>query len=302
MKLLLSRAYGIAPLVLCLATVGWGGNTIASRMAVGEVSPMMLIFLRWGIVAILLVVLYGREMRQAWPVMQPRLGWIAMMGGLGMTVFNALFYVAAHTTTAINLGIIQSMMPGMILLGSFLLFGTSIRLIQGAGLGLTLVGVSVIVTRGSIADLLVLQFNFGDLLMLVACLFYSSYTLGLRGRPQVSGFVMMGYFAIAAFMATIPLVVIEYAYWGITWPGLKGWLIIFYVAIMPSFLSQVFFMRGVDLIGPGPAGLYANTVPIFSAIMAVVILGEQFQSHHVLAMALVFAGIYLFEVRSKSSS
>ena len=79
MKLLLSRAYGIAPLVLCLATVGWGGNTIASRMAVGEVSPMMLIFLRWGIVAILLVVLYGREMRQAWPVMQPRLGWIAMM-------------------------------------------------------------------------------------------------------------------------------------------------------------------------------------------------------------------------------
>ena len=216
MKLLLSRAYGIAPLVLCLATVGWGGNTIASRMAVGEVSPMMLIFLRWGIVAILLVVLYGREMRQAWPVMQPRLGWIAMMGGLGMTVFNALFYVAAHTTTAINLGIIQSMMPGMILLGSFLLFGTSIRLIQGAGLVLTLVGVSVIVTRGSIADLLVLQFNFGDLLMLVACLFYSSYTLGLRGRPQVSGFVMMGYFAIAAFMATIPLVVIEYAYWAIT--------------------------------------------------------------------------------------
>lgn len=296
---LISRAYGIAPLVLCFATLGWGGNTIASRMAVGEVSPMMLIFLRWGLVAAMLILFYGREMKQVWPVMRPRLGWIAVMGGIGMSVFNALFYLAAHSTTAINLGIIQSTMPGIILLGSFILFGTRIRWLQAFGLLLTFVGVAVMVTRGALAEILLLSFNYGDLLMLLACVFYSGYTLGLRGRPDVSGLVMMGYFSIAAFLMTLPLLALEHVFWGITLPGLKGWLIILYVAIMPSFLSQVFFMRGVDLVGPGAAGLYANMVPIFSSVLAVLILGEQFRWYHVMAMVLVFAGIYLFEVRSR---
>ena len=296
---LLSRAYANAPFMLCLATLGWGGNTIASRMAVGEVAPMMLIFLRWGLVVGLILATHNREMIRAWPVMKGRLHWILLMGGCGMTLFNALFYIAAHSTTAVNLGIIQSTMPGMILLGSFFLFGSRINLVQFAGLVLTLIGVSVIITRGSVENLLLLSFNVGDLLMLLACGFYSSYTIGLKNRPEVSGMVMMGYFSIAAFLITIPLVIIEDVFWGAVMPGWEGWLIIFYIAIMPSFLSQVFFMRGVDLIGPGSAGLYTNLVPVFSSIMAIALLGEVFRWYHLLAMLLVFGGISLFENQNR---
>ena len=295
MMSLLTRAYGFAPLVLCLATLGWGGNTIASRLAVGEVSPMLLIFLRWTLVCLLVSAISGREMRRAWPVLKPRLGWVLLMGGLGFASFNALFYVAAHSTTAINLGIIQGTMPGIILLGSFVLFGTRIRWLQGLGLLLTFLGIVVVVTRGDMANLLFLQFNFGDLLMLVACFLYSGYTLGLRGRPEVDSLALMGYFAFAALLACIPLLVLEWFFWGFTPPSAKGWLIILFVAVAPSYLSQIFFMRGVDLIGPGPAGLYTNTVPVFAAILAVLLLGESLLPHHVAAMALVFAGIYLFE-------
>ena len=181
---LLSRAYANAPIMLCLATMGWGGNTIASRMAVGEVTPMMLIFLRWGLVVGLILATHNKEMIHAWPVMKGRLRWILLMGGCGMSIFNALFYIAAHSTTAVNLGIIQSTMPGMILLGSFFLFGSRINLVQITGLVLTLIGVSVIITQGSMENLLLLSFNIGDLLMLLACLFYSSYTIGLKNRPM----------------------------------------------------------------------------------------------------------------------
>ena len=296
---ILSRAYSSAPFLLFLATLGWGSNTIASRLAVGEVSPMLLIFFRWGFVVVILLSLYWRQMIDEWPIIRPRLKWLLIMGGCGLSLFNAFFYIAAHSTTAVNLGIIQSTMPGMILLGSFMFFGDRINRLQFSGLLLTLLGVGVIVTQGSLEQLMQLTFNHGDLLMIFACSFYAMYTVGLKSRPKISGMVMLAYFSVAAFLMTIPLMIFESLIYGTVMPGVKGIAIVFYIAIIPSFLSQIFFMRGVDLIGPGSAGLYANLVPIFSAIMAVLLLSEEFALFHLAAMLLVFGGIGLFEYQSR---
>ena len=296
---ILSRAYSSAPFLLFLATLGWGSNTIASRLAVGEVSPMLLIFFRWGFVVVILLSLYWRQMIDEWPIIRPRLKWLLIMGGCGLSLFNAFFYIAAHSTTAVNLGIIQSTMPGMILLGSFVFFGDRINRLQFSGLLLTLLGVGVIVTQGSLEQLMQLTFNHGDLLMIFACSFYAMYTVGLKSRPKISGMVMLAYFSVAAFLMTIPLMIFESFIYGTVMPGVKGFAIVFYIAIVPSFLSQIFFMRGVDLIGPGSAGLYANLVPIFSAIMAVLLLSEDFALFHLAAMLLVFGGIGLFEYQSR---
>ncbi|NCV49466.1 MAG: DMT family transporter [Rhodobacterales bacterium] len=296
---ILSRAYSSAPFLLFLATLGWGSNTIASRLAVGEVSPMLLIFFRWGFVVVILLSLYWRQMIDEWPIIRPRLKWLLIMGGCGLSLFNAFFYIAAHSTTAVNLGIIQSTMPGMILLGSFMFFGDRINRLQFSGLLLTLLGVGVIVTQGSLEQLMQLTFNHGDLLMIFACSFYAMYTVGLKSRPKISGMVMLAYFSVAAFLMTIPLMIFESFIYGTVMPGVKGFAVVFYIAIVPSFLSQIFFMRGVDLIGPGSAGLYANLVPIFSAIMAVLLLSEEFALFHLAAMLLVFGGIGLFEYQGR---
>lgn len=296
---ILSRAYSSAPFLLFLATLGWGSNTIASRLAVGEISPMLLIFFRWGFVVVILLSLYWRQMIDEWPIIRPRLKWLLIMGGCGLSLFNAFFYIAAHSTTAVNLGIIQSTMPGMILLGSFMFFGDRINRLQFSGLLLTLLGVGVIVTQGSLEQLMQLTFNHGDLLMIFACSFYAMYTVGLKSRPKISGMVMLAYFSVAAFLMTIPLMIFESFIYGTVMPGVKGFAIVFYIAMVPSFLSQIFFMRGVDLIGPGSAGLYANLVPIFSAIMAVLLLSEEFALFHLAAMLLVFGGIGLFEYQSR---
>ena len=135
--------------------------------------------------------------------------------------------------------------------------------------------------------------------MLFGCLFYAAYTIGLKNRPRVSGMVMLGYFSIAAFLMTIPLTMIESAVYETVMPGSKGWLIIIYIAIVPSFISQIFFMRGVDLICSGLAGLYVNLVPVFSAIIAVVLFSEIFSLYHLSAMIFVFGGIALFEYQSR---
>ena len=296
---ILLRAYSSAPFLLFLATLGWGSNTIASRLAVGEVSPMLLIFFRWGFVVVILLSLYWRQMIDEWPIIRPRLKWLLIMGGCGLSLFNAFFYIAAHSTTAVNLGIIQSTMPGMILLGSFMFFGDRINRLQFSGLLLTLLGVGVIVTQGSLEQLMQLTFNHGDLLMIFACSFYAMYTVGLKSRPKISGMVMLAYFSVAAFLMTIPLMIFESFIYGTVMPGVKGFALVFYIAMVPSFLSQIFFMRGVDLIGPGSAGLYANLVPIFSAIMAVLLLSEEFALFHLAAMLLVFGGIGLFEYQSR---
>ena len=285
--------------MLILATLGWGSNTIAGRLAVGEVGPMILIFFRWGLVVLLITAISGRAMIEEWSNIKKKVKWIFLMGGCGLSLFNALFYMAAHSTSAINLGIIQSVMPAMILVGAFFLFGSRINKIQMVGVALTFVGCIVVLTKGSIDYLLLLTFSSGDLLMLAACLFYAGYSLGLKNRPDVSGIVMMGYFSIAAFIMTIPLVILELLIVGLRAPTQQGWGIIIYIAIMPSFLSQIFFMRGVDLVGPSSAGLYTNLVPIFSAFLAAIILNELFSMYHLLAMSIVFAGIAIFEYQKR---
>jgi drug/metabolite transporter (DMT)-like permease len=293
----LSRAYGSAPLLLCLATLGWGGNTIAGRFAVGEVSPMLLLFLRWGLAMVVIILIYHKDMRTHLPIMRRHWRWTLMMGGVGMTGFNALIYTAAHSTTAINLGVIQGTMPGMILLGSFLIFGTKINLKQSLGLLVTLVGVVVVVSGGSPVTMMGMSFNFGDILMLVACVFYSGYAIGLRNRPQIPSTALIGFFSIAAFITSIPMLAIEAVSTGVLMPSTEGWVVVLYAAAVPSFLSQVFFTRGVDLIGPGPAGLYTNLVPVYGAILAVFLLSESLEIFHLVALSLVFGGIYLFRTQ-----
>lgn len=290
-----ARAYACAPLLLVLATLGWAGNTVAGKLAAGEISPMTLIFLRWGMVAVLLGAAAPRQIRAAWPLARRHLGWLLFMGG-SISLFNGLFYWAAHYTLAVNLGIIQSMIPAFILLGAYLIFRDRIGRLQFAGLLATLAGGALIVSRGAWQTLLALTFNAGDILMLVACLFYASYTLGLRGRPAIGAFVMMWFIAAGSWVATLPLLAAEVALGAARPPdSAAGWLILAYIALVPSFLSQVFFMRGVDLIGPARAGLYANLIPVFATMLGVLLLGEALRAYHFAALLLVFGGIYLFE-------
>jgi drug/metabolite transporter (DMT)-like permease len=282
-------------LLLALTTLMWAGNAVASRLAVGEIGPMTLTSLRWVVViAILAPLLYGDLVRHL-PALRPRWRLIVLMGCLGFTAFNALMYAAAHTTSAINLGIVQGSIPMIVLLGAFLAYRTPVSTVQIAGALVTIVGVLTVAAQGDLAVLTGFAFNPGDLMMIVACLFYAGYTVGLRDRPPVPGLVFFAAMAFVACLTSLPLLAWENASPPTGWPSPKGWLILLYVSLGPSLLSQLFFMRGVELIGPGRAGIFVNLVPVFAPVLAVAILGEPFRWYHAVALALVLGGIWLAE-------
>lgn len=294
-KRLNSLTYGNAILLLGLTALFWAGNTIAGRLAVGQVSPMVVVFLRWVIVASILIPMLWPRIRSEWPIMRPHFLRMTLMAVFGFVVFNTLFYIAAWQTTAVNLGIIQGSMPILVLLGSVIAFSTKVRLLQVLGIFLTLAGVVLISAQGSLDILLNLAVNPGDGIMLIACVLYSGYTLALRNRPQVSGLTFFAVLAGIAVVASLPGLAYEMSTGTTQWPTPKGWLVVLYIALFPSCLSQIFFMRGVELIGPARAGVFINLVPIFAAALAVTILSEPFEWYHGLALVLVLGGIWLSE-------
>lgn len=290
-----ARFYASPVLLLLLTTLFWGGNAVAGRLAIGEVSPIAVVFLRWVAVVALMLALYGRQLRAEWPILRPHLAMIIVMGICGFTAFNALFYIAAYSTTAVNLGIIQGALPIFVLVGAFVLQGSRIGLLQGLGALVTMTGVALIAGQGDFRSLADLEINPGDGLMIIACVLYALYAVLLRNRPAVSGMVFFTALAIVAALSSLPLLAIEAWQGSLQWPTAKGWLIVAYISLFPSFLSQIFFMRGVELIGPGRAGIFINLVPISSSLLAVGLLGEPFHLYHAAALALVLAGIALSE-------
>ncbi len=285
------RAY----LLLTFTTLCWGGNAVLAQLAVGQVSPMVVVSLRWIGTLLLLVSIARKHLVRDWPELRKRLPYLAAMGVLGFAGFNALFYVAAHSTSAINLGIIQGAIPVFVLLGALVAYRTPITPLQIAGVGLTMIGVVIVGSGGEMARLAALAFNFGDLIMVGACLLYAGYTVGLRRRPPVSSLSMLTMLAGSAFAASLTMTAFEAALGQLQWPTRTGWMIVALITLFPSFLAQICFIRGVELLGPGRAGVFINLVPVFASLFAVIFLQERFEAFHGIALTLVLGGIWLSE-------
>lgn len=282
-------------LLLILTTLIWGSNAVAARLAVGHVSPMMLTTARWIIACIALWFVARQQVMQHLPALRGRWTYLAVMGVSGFTAFNALFYAAAHHTTAVNLALIQGMIPVLVLLGGAFFLALRVTSLQIVGVVITLAGVAIVASRGSWAVLAALDFNVGDIGILLASALYAGYTLGLRARPLVPPLVFFSAVAGVAALASLPLLAAEVATGHFFWPTLRGWLIVVYVGLLPSFLSQIFFIRAVELIGPGRASVFLNLNPVFGPALAVGLLGEPVGAYHAVALAMVLGGIWIAE-------
>ncbi|MEM7743913.1 MAG: DMT family transporter [Pseudomonadota bacterium] len=293
--------YDNPALLLVLTTLFWAGNVIAGQLARGEVTPMQLVLLRWVVVALILWPIFGGQVIAHWATARARIGRIVLMAFIGFTGFNTMFYIASLYTGAVNIGILQGSMPGFVLLGAFLAHGTRVTGVQAVGVAVTMLGVALVATLGRPWDILGLQWNPGDLIMLSACALYAAYAVMLQGRPDIPGPVFFTLLTVVAMVTAIPMAVAEAAFVDdYRLPTVTGWLVTLYIALFPSCLAQIFFLRGVDLIGPGRAGVYTNLVPVFAAVMAVFLLRESFALYHGVALVLVLGGIALAQRRPRS--
>tara|TARA_Y100001960_G_scaffold119470_1_gene127889 strand:- start:3416 stop:4306 length:891 start_codon:yes stop_codon:yes gene_type:complete len=292
---ILNNFYNTSSALLIFTTLFWAFNTIFGQLAVGEISPLQIVPLRWILVSSVMWFIFRNDVKTNWQIIKPEINKIIFMALMGFTGFNVLFYTASQYTNAINLGIIQSSVPVYVLLGGYFFYKTSITALQGLGVIISIIGVTIITTNGDIEILLNLQLNKGDLIMLVACLMYSYYTLSLKTRLQIPGIAFFTLMSVIANFLALPLFIIDYLINGINYPSINGLIITILVAIFPSSLAQIFYLRAVDIAGPGKAGIYTNIVPIFSSILAVILLNQRFEIFHGISLVLVLSGIWLSE-------
>ena len=292
----MSRPY----LILIVCNLFWGGNTVAAKLAVGHIDAYSLTILRWVGALILVLPFAIGPLRRDWPTIRAKWWLYLLYGAVGFTSFNMLMYIAAHYTSGVNASLEQVAVNIFVIALNFALFRLKAQPLQLLGIAVTIVGVAVIATHGELARILKLDVNFGDLLVIVACFIYATYSIGLRWRPQTNWLS----FLVATFFGAI---IAAFAYQASIGPGpvafvaglgaidLQGWLIVAYTIVFPSILSQMFYVRGVELIGSNRASLFVNLIPLFGTIGSVLVLGEALEGFHILAAVLVAAGIVLAE-------
>lgn len=284
-----------AYILLVLTMLFWAGNSIAGKIAVGHVSPMLLNTMRWLVAGLVLGVLYRDMIRAESYALRRNALLLLFLGGLGFTGFSVGLYAALVYTSVINVSIQQASMPLVVFLFNFLLFRTGVAAAQIMGFMLSAIGVLLVISQGEPARLLAMDFNIGDLIMLAAVICYGAYTVVLRLKPILRWQTFLFALTLGGFITSLPFTLWEFSTGNGIMPTPTGWGAIIFAAIFPSLLGQAYFIRGVELIGANRSGLFINLVPIFATLLSITILGEEFHLYHAIALILVLGGIGLAE-------
>ena len=294
-------------LLLVFAPLLWGGNLVAGKLAVNQVDPDLLLLGRWFGASLILIIIASKQLKKDWQITKPRLPILIIYGVLGFAAFNLLMYNSAYFTSGINMSIEQASIPVLVLLGNFIIFKVRAKPLQIIGLILTIIGVMFVASAGELKKLLLLSINIGDGMVLLACLLYAAYSLTLKYRPNIHWFSFMLITSLSALAAS-------FLYYMLFAGGLiniieeipkttfLGWGTIIYVMIFPSILAQIFYARGVELIGPNRASIFINLLPVFGTILSIIILQEKFETYHLIASILVISGIILAEYSALSKT
>ncbi|MDO9415837.1 DMT family transporter, partial [Pararhizobium sp.] len=263
--------------------------------------PITVSVLRWLIPAVLMWPWVRPHLPRDWPIMRAHwkiLLWLGLTGGAFFTAFQ---YIGLQYTSAINVSVMNSLVPVLILATGALLFSDRIGLRQVGGIALSLAGVLAIIAHGQFETLLNLGFNWGDLIILSNMIVFSVYAVCLRRLPDIHPLSFLFTVAIITIVSTAPFAV---------WEAASGnrlsldWLTagsIVYVSLFSSLIAFIAWNRGVELIGASRAGPFLHLVPVCTALVSGLLLGEHLAIYHVAGFAVILAGVWLAAKRSDAA-
>lgn len=283
-----SRPY----LLLTFTALFWAGNSIVGRAARDVMPPVALAWWRWALAFLLLLPFAWPHLRRDVATLKTHWRWLLLLGALGIGTFNTLLYTGLQTTTAVNGLLLQSMQPALILMLGALVFGEYVRLPQVIGICLSITGALMIILGGDLSSLLELEFNSGDLVICVAVVVWSFYSVLLRKRPAVHPLSFLAATFVIGIVVIAPFYLAEIIDGRLIESSSESWMAIGYVCLFPSLIAYLFFNRGVELLGSAATGLYLNIMSVIGAMLAVFILSEPFRWFHLVGMSLIGAGIF----------
>lgn len=287
--------WGSAYLLLTLAPLFWAGNFVVGRAILTDAPPVALAFWRW-VLALVPVLLLARgrvDFAAEWRTLRASLPIVALLAVLGIACFNTFLYFGLQATTSVNALLLQSAMPLLILLVCFALYAERPGRLQMLGVVLSLAGVVFIATRGQPGALARLAVNRGDLWVLAAVVAYALYSALLRRRPALHPLALLAALFTLGALALLPFYLDEHLSGHVLAATPGNLAALAYLVIFPSFLSYLFFNRGVELIGAGRAGLFIHLLPVFGSALAVIFLGERIETFHLIGAGLIAGGLVI---------
>lgn len=281
-------------LIMVLPPLLWAGNAVVGRAVAGEIPPVALSFWRW-LLALAVLLPFGLPgLRAQWPLVRRQWRLILVLALTSVAAYNTLLYIALQTTAAINVTLVGASLPIVMIGLSWLWLGETLMPMQWAGVMISLAGVLAVISHGDLQALLALELRRGDLAVLLATLCWSVYSVLLRRHP--TGIAAMP--LLTCLVAVGLLLITPFYLWELsTGSGFavtsRSLSALAYVGLLPSAAAYYFWNRGVAALGANVAGQYTYLIPVFTAALAVVFLGETFRWFHAAGLGLIFSGIWL---------
>jgi drug/metabolite transporter (DMT)-like permease len=281
-------------LLIIAAALIIASNHVLARYLNGVVPPMGMVFWRMVVGALFLLPITGYGLIANRRLILRHWKLFTVMGILFVPLGNGLIYTAYLFTTAINGGVVSASQPAITALLTWLMFRDAINWKQGIGIVIAGIGVLVIITRGDPLAVLSMRMNIGDLIMLAAIAFAALYNVLIRKVPeQIPVPQLMVVVLVTGAVITLPLYIIETIYLRPIPINLLTVGSILWVGIAVTAIAVALMSVAIRQIGANKASMSNYMRALFTALLAVVLLGEEFQTFHLIAMALVIGGVYL---------
>jgi len=280
---------------LVFTSLFWSGNIFVSKLLIGLIPPHTLNLLRWGIAILVLLPFVYPQLRNSLVVVKKSWRSLSFFGFLGVTTYNAFLYTAAYTTSGLNIAVISTITPILTVVMAWRFLGERPRLLQSCGFMFGLLGVLILLSKGSVQNLLNLAFSYGDFWMLAACFFWALYAVFLKKMPsKLNPLLFMFFSTVFGFILAVPFTIWEQINTEIELQiTLEASLALIYVGVFPSIISYLFFNFGVKILGSQTASLNSYLIPIFTAIIGILLLNEKVEVFHFISQAVVFVGFCL---------
>ncbi|TFF76039.1 DMT family transporter [Aeromonas taiwanensis] len=280
-----------------LAILIWAANTVVSKAAAGVVDPAAISFYRWVIAALALSPFCLPALWRRRSEIRPWFGKLLVLSLLGMVLYQCLAYYAAHSTSATNMGVIGSLLPLLTLLQGALFFGQRPGKQALLGMSLSLFGVLWLLGQGEPLALLRTGINPGDGMMLLGAASYALYGLLIRRWQLPFGPWLNLYLQI--LLAVLLLVPVALSAESLAVPR-EGWGMVLFAGIASSLFAAYCWMRGLASLGPERTSVFMNLMPLCTALIAVITLGEPIHGYHLLGGGLILGGVMLAQLKPRA--
>ena len=284
-----------AYLILILTTIFWSGNFIVGKAAsTYEIPPFSLNFYRWFFAGLILLPFTFKELIEKKNYIFDNIVFFTILGVTSITIFNSIVYYSLYYTQVISGILMISTIPVWIIFISSILNIEKTNIFQIIGVVFSLTGVIFIITKADLEIIKNLDFNKGDLSMVVAMFSWAVYSALLKSKKyEISQFALLEVVIITGLIFLTPIYFIEMYLGNVIVLGVPFILTLTYVVFFPGLASFIFWIKGISIIGANRAGVFLHLMPIFGAIMAMIIFNEKFMYYHILGAIFIVAGITL---------